>query len=115
MLLTVMLPLQPLLASVQEVDNLPACCRRNGKHHCMMMRGMMDAALASSSSHPALTPPPCPWKLAVVPALVATAAAYFVLRSQRAPAGRVATVKLNFLFLPIARSQSTRAPPAVLI
>ena len=115
MLLTVMLPLQPLLASVQEVDNLPACCRRNGKHHCMMTRGMMDAALVASSGKPLFTPPPCPYKLAVVPALVATAAAHFVLASQRAPVGHVVAAKLNFFFLPLARLQSARAPPAVLL
>jgi hypothetical protein len=30
----------PLLASSSDVEsNLPACCRRDGKHHCMMQSG----------------------------------------------------------------------------
>lgn len=32
-------------ASINEAD-LPACCRRNGNHHCMMYRMAMDRAPA---------------------------------------------------------------------
>lgn len=115
MLLTVMLPLQPLFANVQEIDNLPACCRRNGAHHCMMLPDARDGVALAISTHSAFTPPPCPWKLAVVPAIVAAAAAHFMPASQRADAGRVVAAQSIFFFLPGAGSQSTRAPPAVLL
>ena len=36
LLLTALLPLQPLIASAQADASLPACCRRSGAHHCMM-------------------------------------------------------------------------------
>jgi hypothetical protein len=53
-----------------DAGNLPACCRRDGKHHCMMMAGMMmgDAGMgASASSNPGTQPTvaivtePCPY------------------------------------------------------
>jgi hypothetical protein len=34
-----------VLANSDPDANLPACCRRNGKHHCMMSMEMMQAAL----------------------------------------------------------------------
>jgi len=44
----------PLLASTTgSQNNLPACCRRNGAHHCT---GLMPGA----NSGPALQSPPCP-------------------------------------------------------
>jgi hypothetical protein len=55
--------ISPLYAMEDAAGNLPACCRRDGKHHCMMMAGMvMDAALgatrggASASSNPGTQP-----------------------------------------------------------
>ena len=30
-------PIMPLLVSTQPDSDLPACCRRDGKHHCSMM------------------------------------------------------------------------------
>ncbi len=42
-------------------SNLPACCRRNGVHHCMM-RGMMNqGAAADASSAVQAIRPPCPY------------------------------------------------------
>ncbi|AFL87591.1 hypothetical protein Terro_1282 [Terriglobus roseus DSM 18391] len=35
----------PLLAlTTGSDDHLPACCRRNGKHHCLMATGSSDAS-----------------------------------------------------------------------
>jgi hypothetical protein len=40
----------PLFALGSDPDaNLPACCRRNGKHHCMMSMERMRAALNESN------------------------------------------------------------------
>jgi hypothetical protein len=53
----------PLLASAADLQskdalsNLPACCRRNGKHHCALT---MATALAGVNSGVALQAPPCP-------------------------------------------------------
>jgi hypothetical protein len=41
----------PLFALTGAADpNLPACCRRDGKHHCMGMPGMLSAT-SSSKTH----------------------------------------------------------------
>ena len=39
----------PLLALSRDPDaNLPICCRRHGKHHCMMSAEMMQAMLGGT-------------------------------------------------------------------
>jgi hypothetical protein len=44
----------PLLASTPDLQsNLPACCRRNGLHHCTTM------APSAAAGTPALKAPPC--------------------------------------------------------
>jgi hypothetical protein len=49
----------PLLALSPNSDaNLPACCRRNGKHHCMMSTETAQAL--SSSTQAAAQPMKCP-------------------------------------------------------
>jgi hypothetical protein len=42
-------PIAPVLF-VDSESNLPACCRRGGKHHCNMMGGMTDMAEAPPSA-----------------------------------------------------------------
>ena len=52
----------PLFASAQDADaGLPACCRRDGKHHCMMMS--MDGHGSPASSEPQYRAPAekCPY------------------------------------------------------
>lgn len=52
LMLLIWMMIAPLLAPDAEA-NLPACCRRNGKHHCMM-RGMQQSgskALGFTSVH----------------------------------------------------------------
>jgi hypothetical protein len=51
--------ISPLFAmSGGDAGNLPACCRRDGKHHCMVMAGMMmgSSNAASASSNPGTRP-----------------------------------------------------------
>ena len=45
--------------AADDESNLPACCRRNGKHHCRMSADQMRAMLASSSGETILTAPSC--------------------------------------------------------
>jgi len=45
--------------AADDESNLPACCRRNGKHHCHMSADQMRAMLASSSTQTILTAPSC--------------------------------------------------------
>ncbi|MGO8717601.1 MAG: hypothetical protein ACLQMO_00100 [Acidobacteriaceae bacterium] len=115
LLLTALLPLQPLLASAQADASLPACCRRNGAHHCMMLQAMM-MAMADSGSQPIVHPSPCPlWKLPVNPAVVAATGTAPVLPSQPAIAEDVVATTARFLFVRLARSRSARAPPTALL
>ncbi len=49
----------PLLALSRDPDaNLPVCCRRNGKHHCMMSAEMMQAMLGGTRV--SVVPMKCP-------------------------------------------------------
>ncbi|MEO6982326.1 MAG: hypothetical protein ABI072_04340 [Edaphobacter sp.] len=73
LLLLFLLPLvSPLFATTLTEANVPACCRRNGKHHCTM-----GTALQPSSAHaPGLQPitlrETCPYTLlSQVPATLA--------------------------------------------
>lgn len=71
LLLLIGFPLiSPLLAQGNTSDSrLPACCRRNGKHHCMM--GQLERASAASGKIEVGAPPEkCPY----CPSSVATAA-----------------------------------------
>jgi hypothetical protein len=110
LLLTALLPLQPLVASAQADSSLPACCRRNGAHHCMMLQAMV---LADSGNQPSVRPAPCPlWKITVSPAVVAVAGATPALVSRPAIAEDVVALAPSSLFIRLARSRSARAPPA---
>lgn len=59
LLLLLMAPaIVPLLGTQAAEDTLPACCRRNGKHHCMMsMAFMQDQAFRTINEK-------CPYNLA---------------------------------------------------
>jgi hypothetical protein len=58
----------PLFALGSSPDaNLPACCRRNGKHHCMMSMEMMQAMLSGTQLR--AIPMKCPlYPKAITPA-----------------------------------------------
>jgi len=49
-------PLSAFVAGSEDA-NLPACCRRNGAHHCAMSARMMAAIARIPDSHPAFTAP----------------------------------------------------------
>jgi hypothetical protein len=59
----------PLFAMDVDAANLPACCRRDGMHHCMMAGMMMSGSSAGASAAPdtgtqptvAIVTAPCPY------------------------------------------------------
>jgi hypothetical protein len=109
LLLTALLPLQPLIASAQADASLPACCRRSGAHHCMLMQAM---ALTDSGTQTSVRPAPCPlWKIAISPAIVAVAAAPLSLSAGPAIAEDVVLPAEPFFVVRLTRSRSARAPP----
>jgi hypothetical protein len=106
----------PLMAPLLVADtdsNLPACCRRNGKHHCSMMP--MAARESSLGPVARAIQPRCPYYPAAntVPgepnvALLASPPAIFALLFSR-PAGRARTdagYRISF-----SRSRQKRGPP----
>jgi len=102
---------------VDADSNLPACCRRDGKHHCAMM-DMADAQDALSSKVVKLWGPRCPnfpttWgfpqtfqtALAAVP----QPAFAWVLQQSAVPAQAEAGYRISF-----CRSRQKRGPPSFL-
>jgi hypothetical protein len=50
--------LGPLAATFDEDESsLPACCRRNGTHHCLMSDAMLARIVQAALSTPAFTSP----------------------------------------------------------
>jgi hypothetical protein len=62
MLFVLLFGLGPLAATFDGDDaSLPACCRRNGAHHCVMTDAMLASMVQAALSTPAFTPPTrCP-------------------------------------------------------
>ena len=119
LLLLLVFPIvSPLFAATPSEADLPACCRRNGKHHCAM--GAMGAAQASSHSpttQSSTIREKCPYLLTVqAPAhLIFTpdeiqASLYTGILSQ--PAAHAQTEAL--LKISFDRARSKRGPPALL-
>ncbi len=52
-------------------STLPACCRRDGKHHCAMSAGLRQSVL-SASSEPVVrdATPPCPYRSRLLMAFI---------------------------------------------
>jgi hypothetical protein len=62
LVLTGLLPVQPLLADAVSATDLPACCRRMGAHHCMMRELVFLASSSKTSRHFQAQVDPCPWR-----------------------------------------------------
>jgi hypothetical protein len=57
----------PMLAMGQDAEaSLPACCRRNGKHHCMMSTDSRGKLFTDHSPQFDATPEKCPYSPAAV-------------------------------------------------
>jgi hypothetical protein len=63
LILTGLLPVQPLLAEAVSAKNLPACCRRMGAHHCMMRElAFLTSSSFNTPRHFQAQADPCPWR-----------------------------------------------------
>ena len=107
------------LSSASDDAALPACCRRNGKHHCAMYMKMMAARMVVPQGAPPIAIPPshCPYYPQHLPspwtttphALVAASFGLPVLLERpHAPAA----VRADALLNPI-RARASRGPPAL--
>jgi hypothetical protein len=93
--------------------NLPACCRRNGVHHCAM--ASVRAAILASGKPIVTAPSTCPnypgdnaLTMAPLSGLVPTATAELALPAAfHSPSASRATARVS-----AARTRSSRAPPA---
>jgi hypothetical protein len=106
--------LGPLAAAFGDNDaSLPACCRRNGSHHCSMAR--LRAAILASGQPIVTAPTTCPSypnenALTTAPLHTLTTAAiaeFFLPTAPHSPAAARAAARAS-----AARTRSSRAPPA---
>jgi hypothetical protein len=64
LLLLFMVPLvSPLLAASTVDTNIPICCRRNGKHHCIMAAELRSASNKTSGTKTLSLHERCPYHL----------------------------------------------------
>lgn len=111
-------PLLSVLTARSAEDNLPACCRRNGKHHCMMM---MQMSMRDTGSGPAFTVPfqACPlFPRSLVPNIPAqhlfTAPASGIFYTQILSHPAVAPQTEAHYRVSFDRARHKRGPPALL-
>jgi len=125
LLLLLVLPIvSPLFAATPSEANLPACCRRNAKHHCAMgtAMGATGTALQQSSSQsptaqsstirekcPYLLTVQAPAHLIFTPDEIQTVLHTGILSHPAVHAQTEALLKISF-----DRARSKRGPPAPL-
>jgi hypothetical protein len=107
--------LGPLAAALGDDDaRLPACCRRNGAHHCSMAR--LRAAILASGQPIVSAPSTCPsyprggaLTIAPVDGIAPSSAFEFEIPAAlHSPAAARAAARASE-----ARTRSSRAPPAL--
>ena len=100
----------PLLAMGQDTDaHLPACCRRNGTHHCSMNTDEQSSAPAFSARcpnfpRPSMTAPAGTFAAIATPSLLAFTDITILAAPQRAETQRRISRE---------RSRHKRGPPSV--
>lgn len=117
-LLALLFGVGPLATALpgSEDARLPACCRRNGAHHCAMAAQMARMAEAASDGRPALTAPAtCPYYPGAVIAWIAPAHALLAPSAGFAVPQSSVRVALGASIAPRtapARTHAGRGPPA---
>lgn len=103
----------PLFGANAAEAELPACCRRNGKHHCIMMREMAREMAASGPAMGAVREK-CPYSIEppailVVPAFTPSTSASIFAGVARHPA-IAPQVEARFR-VSFDRARQKRGPP----
>lgn len=112
--------LGPLAVSLgaEEDSSLPACCRRNGSHHCAMSARAAAMIAEAASSKPIITAPAtCPFFPGYIAATASAPQALaaspvslpFLLAQPHSPATGCAAARQNQI-----RTRASRGPPATL-
>jgi hypothetical protein len=102
----------PLLAMGQDTNgHLPACCRRNGAHHCMMNIGQESKAPAFSARCPNF-PRPVMTTPAGTPLALAAPSLSTLTSTSPLAAARHAEIQRS---ISRERSRHKRGPPAVFL
>lgn len=119
LLLLLTLPLvSPIFATSATAANVPACCRRDGKHHCMMIMGTMAQSAANDAiqTKSATVQEGCPYTLVAsvainlpfVPDEVRTAISASALSSATDPIPTEVARQIS-----LDRSHQKRGPPSL--
>ncbi len=112
--------LSVLTQSSSDESRLPACCRRNGKHHCAMPEEMVGRIVAANSGKTPLigAPAHCPFYPA---AQNATLTPIFAVTPQAATlpthqlTERIFLARVARAYAAIAGSHAVRGPPAAVL
>lgn len=116
LLLLFMLPLvSPLFATSATDANVPVCCRRDGKHHCIMMEAIAQRSSDSSKTKTASLHDRCPYGVATsavinlpfIPDEIQTAVLAGIVCSSAHPTPREALLSRS-----PDRSNQKRGPPS---
>ncbi|HZY64241.1 MAG TPA: hypothetical protein VFE38_17115 [Edaphobacter sp.] len=119
LVLLFVLPLvSPLFAASAAEANLPACCRRNGKHHCTMLSVEKQSADRSPAVHSPSLREKCPYNLSsaaathlpFVPDEIQMTIYAGILSHPACHAQTEARFRISF-----DRSQQKRGPPQLLL
>ena len=107
----------PLFALSTSDTNLPACCRKEGKHHCMMSAEDRAAIAAFNNALPQFsqTPAPCPFAPRLLPTAHTThfalTASTTAVAAITAHPNRTAQTESR-LRIAATRSRHKRGPPS---
>lgn len=106
----------PAFASGPDESQLPACCRRNGKHHCAMQE--TETALGNIPSRFVTVSEKCPYAplsrcTLMLPHSCALTAHSTVSNPGRGPAARVRAAEAGYR-ISADRTRQKRGPPGVL-
>ncbi len=119
LLLLFMLPLvSPLFAASTADANVPVCCRRNGKHHCVMAKIAQHSSIPDGGTNAASIQARCPYNLTApaavnlpfVPDEVHTA----IFADAISDPARI-TQNQTRIRIPLDRSHQKRGPPSPIL
>jgi len=102
----------PALVSFSVESSLPACCRRNGAHHCAMMNGEMSVNVSSRTRTIGATCPYAPFshEALMMPHARSSGRTPSAVAAIAGPAALVRDVEAGYR-ISFERSRQKRGPP----